>query len=899
MKKIIFFICILFASKAFAQTTYYWIGGAGPTSYTANNNWNTALNGSGSSRSVAGAQVTDILIFDGSNIGGNTPTTGLVTATATGQTCRQLIFQNGATVWLNRIATGSASIVINGDGTATDDLVIDGTSTVTLGGPLGSYDVNFTLGANATGLVSGTAYLSPLSTSVHTRSYISAPTAGSLVFATGASCYITDSTATSGFNGAVNGSVIFKTGSSLYYYSGRSPIGSNSTTQFANFEPGSNCYFRGSSVSYLDNVTLYTSSNWAAQKTFGNVFVQNGATIAAEGPLYKIENLSIDNGCTYTLHSSGNTPVLGNLTVNGTLNAAAGTNVLVMGGNTSQTISGAGSINVPGITIANYSDVTLSKNITVSNACIVVGKINFGATNQVSGTGTFTSRVTSSAASVTGNTLAGSYLVTGITGTLSGNAGLYITGSGIDVNTNVVGFSTSNATISLSKPATSTVIGASFTFASDTAMLTTANTNGMDTLTGSVILTGSKSFQSGTNYEINAPTTAPLGISSGTPLTMTAGRITLNAAVTSNYNTKISDKIILNSGKFAIRPTDTVRITSGNDIVGAPFNVSKYIVSNLSGNNAGVLRIDNFSSSKLFPVGSTTNYLPATLTPSSAMDYAVSVFEGVTEDGTPTGTAFTTLKKKSIVDAVWTVNRINGTGDCVLETAWPSSLEGTDFSAYSNSQIGIGRYSAGSWGIVTGAGDNTANTAAATFSSFSPFAVGRINYILPIQFKNITATLQSTGVLINWSVANESSGYTYTVEKSSNGADYISLTTIIANNKANYSFVDRGLLSSKNFYRIKMINADGKITYSDIALVRKDLIAIDIYPNPVTNTMHITNLATSGILKISNFNGQVILQKNMNEGSQTVNVNTLAPGIYTLEIFTNAGRITKKTFIKE
>ena len=72
MKKIFFTIFLLFtAGMMFGQTTYYWVGGTGPASYTSNSSWNTQLDGLGATRVAAGTD--DILIFDGSNVGGTIP----------------------------------------------------------------------------------------------------------------------------------------------------------------------------------------------------------------------------------------------------------------------------------------------------------------------------------------------------------------------------------------------------------------------------------------------------------------------------------------------------------------------------------------------------------------------------------------------------------------------------------------------------------------------------------------------------------------------------------------------------------------------------------------------------------------------------------------------------------
>ena len=898
MKKLIFTFCLaLIISAGFSQTTYYWVGGAGPSSFTSNTNWNTQLDGLGTTR--VAAATNDILIYDGANIGGTVPTTGQASVITTSATIGQLKFQNGSNVFFTRSAAGNGTITVNGD--VGDDVTIDATSTLIMGGPLYNYDVNVTLGASATAYVYGTVYFGAISTSIHPRAFFSSPTANSITFAAGSVAYSNDSSATACFNASVQSAVLFKNGSSLYYYTGRSPVGSNSTTQYANFEVGSKLYFRGSNVSYVDGITAYGNSSWCNNKTLANLYIQNGAVFKADGPAYKIDTLVIDNSCTFTGHTSGNTSILGDVTVNGTMDAPGGsTNVLVLGGNSPQTVSGSGTITVPSLTVANFSDVTLSKSVSVATTCNIVGKINFGAANQITGTANFTSRVNGSATSVTGNTTAGSYQITAVSGALSGNTGLKISGTGLDVNTSVVGFAASNFVINLSKPALSTTTGTTFTFSSDSATLVTSNTNGMDTLTGSVVVSGSKSFQSGTNYTINAATSKPFGISSGSPASITTGSLTINANATTNYNLRLTGTLTLNSGKLTIRPTDTVRIMSGNTIGGAPFSSSKYIISSLSGANAGVLRIDNFSTTKLFPIGTATNYLPATLTPLTVSDFAASAFEGVTSDGTPTGTAFTPSMKSGIVDAVWTLNRVNGSGDCVVQLNWPTALEGSSFSSLADAQIGIGKYNGASWDIVTGSGNNTTNIATSTFSSFSPFSVGQVGYILPLQFKDLSARFRSFGVEVGWNVLNEDAGTIYTVERSSNGTNFSAVGTVTGNNMNNYNLIDASTVTGKVYYRIKATAANGRFTYSNIVFIQpNNVTSISVYPNPVSSILTISGLKGKTEIRISNTNGQVVLRQTTETNSFGINVTELKAGSYVVEVLIDGKRIDGKPFIKE
>ncbi|MGF2411023.1 beta strand repeat-containing protein [Ferruginibacter sp.] len=717
-----------------AQTTYYWVGGTAPTSFTSNTNWNTALNGSGTTRAAAAA--TDILIFDGSNIGGTTPATGLVTATATSTNCAQLKLQNGALVNIGRSAAGSAVITINGDGTAANDLTVDAGCTLTLGTAIYNYDVQTVVTTNATALISGTVYLSPLSTSVHTRSFITAAAANNVVFATGAACYITDSTASSGFNASVTSGVLFKTGASLHYYTGRSPIGSSSTVQQTNFEPGSNLYIKGSNISYLDGTTAYASSSWGNQKILANIFIQNAATFKSDGPYHKIENLTVDNGCTFITHTSGNTPILGNLTVNGILNGPVlSSNIIVMGGNTTQTISGSGTIDAPSFTVANYSTVNLDKSLTVASTANIIGKLNFGAVSQLTGTGTFTSRVNGSAVSVTGNTTAGSYIVTGVVGTIAGVTGLGATGNGLDVNTNIVGFSGTNATLNLSKPATTTTTASTFTFLSDTATLVTANANGMDSLTGSIIITDTKNFQSGTNYILNGATTKPFGISSSSANTMiNAGSVEVNADVTVNRGINIYNHLLIN-GKLTLRPLDTVHIRPAA-IINGNFSTTKYIAADYTAATGvqSIVQYDGITAATTIPVGTTNYFLPVTINPTTISDFTVAAFEGITSNGTITGTALTAVQKQQVVNAVWNIYRLNGTGNTTVQLNWNTALEGATFTTLPNTDIGLIQNNGSSWNSPIGTGDNTANTVTATVSSFGSFGAGAVPQVNPFIF---------------------------------------------------------------------------------------------------------------------------------------------------------------------
>jgi hypothetical protein len=143
------------------------------------------------------------------------------------------------------------------------------------------------------------------------------------------------------------------------------------------------------------------------------------------------------------------------------------------------------------------------------------------------------------------------------------------------------------------------------------------------------------------------------------------------------------------------------------------------------------------STPKLFPIGSVTNYLPVTLAPAAVSTMTAGVFEGVTVDGTTTGAALTSAELSKLVNGVWKLGRVSGTGDVVSTFGWTSVLEGTVFAAQANPRIGVIQNTAPVWSTPTGTGDNTLNTATATITSFGAFSIGSQPLVSAFSFNSL------------------------------------------------------------------------------------------------------------------------------------------------------------------
>ena len=269
MKKILLICSFLISVAGFGQGTYYWVGGANGA-WSTSTSWNTNLDGSGSPRT---ANTSDRLIFDGSNIGGSSPATGMVTPLITAsQGMGQLILQNGAQVTLlrNNATTGTATMTINGDALPPDDLIIDASSTLVLANTVSGQSLVVQVGTitpsvqMATGKIYGTVNINGTSTSrlvcMHQRLLSFESGSNANVNLTAASSYPFGNNTQTAEKG-----IIFQAGANLNYLGGNSPMGNNSTFSALELTLGSNWYHKATNA-------VSGAGSFFNQKSFGNNF---------------------------------------------------------------------------------------------------------------------------------------------------------------------------------------------------------------------------------------------------------------------------------------------------------------------------------------------------------------------------------------------------------------------------------------------------------------------------------------------------------------------------------------------------------------------------------------------------------------------------------------------------
>ncbi len=113
------------------------------------------------------------------------------------------------------------------------------------------------------------------------------------------------------------------------------------------------------------------------------------------------------------------------------------------------------------------------------------------------------------------------------------------------------------------------------------------------------------------------------------------------------------------------------------------------------------------------------------------------------------------------------------------------------------------------------------------------------NITLPIVLTQFYAQKQSSNVVLQWTTSSEKNVAQFVVERSSDGKAFKTIGTVAATGNSsiskNYSFTDQSpFTASDNYYRLRVQDLDGSITYSKIIIIKFSAgltTQLQVFPN--------------------------------------------------------------------
>jgi hypothetical protein len=229
----------------------------------------------------------------------------------------------------------------------------------------------------------------------------------------------------------------------------------------------------------------------------------------------------------------------------------------------------------------------------------------------------------------------------------------------------------------------------------------------------------------------------------------------------------------------------------------------------------------------------------------------------------------------------WGITQVAGTPHAEVTLYWEANVD-SDILTCTDLRVAHFNTSAGNKWENQGQGacsyGTTGSITGTLQTSFSPETFGSLNSgnnPLPIELLDFSATYNGQGVDLNWQTATEINNNYFTIERSSDGINYVEIAKV--SSKAlngnstsilSYYHLDPNNEPGTYYYRLKQTDYDGRFEYSaiDVVVIAGSIeFSFNVAPNPNNGrqmNLIITSKANETVyLEIYDVLGQLIHTK--------------------------------------
>lgn len=173
---------------------------------------------------------------------------------------------------------------------------------------------------------------------------------------------------------------------------------------------------------------------------------------------------------------------------------------------------------------------------------------------------------------------------------------------------------------------------------------------------------------------------------------------------------------------------------------------------------------------------------------------------------------------------------------------------------------------------------------------------------LPLKLVSFTGQALATSIQLKWKTEYEENLSGFAVERSTDGIKFYACGYIKATNKPGgnqYSYPDQVQPSGKIFYRLKMLDNNGRFSYSQVILIaaaKQNILSIT--PNPAKQFIKISEQNLSGAtVRIFSQRGELVFKATKVNNNQQLDIQKLSAGVYHVQI-ENGAKIYLREIIK-
>lgn len=252
----------------------------------------------------------------------------------------------------------------------------------------------------------------------------------------------------------------------------------------------------------------------------------------------------------------------------------------------------------------------------------------------------------------------------------------------------------------------------------------------------------------------------------------------------------------------------------------------------------------------VFPVGKNGVYAPIGMSAPTETDAA---FTARYYDENPGEAGYAVAEQDGTMNNIstceyWIFNRVSGNSAVAVALSYE-----TERSCGVNDPTGlcVARWDGAAWenhgySYHDGNADAGNVTSAGPIQNFSPFTLGSTTVINPLPIELLDFDVKKVGSLVkvDWATSTETNNDYFTVERSTDGANFSAIGTIAgsgnSHSEIHYDFIDKNPVKGTSYYRLRQTDFDGKTEVFDVKSVSFSASSSAIvYPNPNSGSFSI------------------------------------------------------------
>ena len=193
----------------------------------------------------------------------------------------------------------------------------------------------------------------------------------------------------------------------------------------------------------------------------------------------------------------------------------------------------------------------------------------------------------------------------------------------------------------------------------------------------------------------------------------------------------------------------------------------------------------------------------------------------------------------------------------------------------------------------------------------APLNGGSCFNVVPVKLEYINGYKANNVNILNWRLSCLSTSIVMEIERSADTRNFRAIGSIAATQARcaePFNFTDASPLKGRNFYRLKITDIDGRVSYSPVVLVSSGnggLEFVGLYPSVVKNETSLSissDRATVTELVITDMSGRILTKSkhNIPSGSSFINIDCtkLTAGVYNLTAISEDAVNTTIRFVK-